>query len=113
MKLPNAQRAVADIRKLRDYCLNPNSPKGRNKARVFASVLGLTQRDAPFLRRALLTAARERDCLPGESDEFGQRYTVDFELETVMGRHRIRSGWIVKHDEDFPRLTTCYVLLRK
>jgi len=31
MKLPNGTRAVVDIRKLRDYCLDPHSPKGRNK----------------------------------------------------------------------------------
>jgi hypothetical protein len=45
-KLPNPDDAVVDIRKLRDYCLNPAHPRGRNKARVFASVLGLTASDA-------------------------------------------------------------------
>jgi hypothetical protein len=32
MKLPNGDRAVVD--KLRDYCLNPHHPHGRNKARL-------------------------------------------------------------------------------
>ena len=52
MKLPNGHRAIVDIRKLRDYCLNPNSPNGRNKARVFAASLGLTPPDAEILRQA-------------------------------------------------------------
>lgn len=99
-----------NISKLRDYCLNPQSPKGQHKARVFASALGLHARDADFLRRALLQAAREGDCVPGETDHHGRRFTLDFELRTVTGQERIRSGWIVRAGEAFPRLTTCYVV---
>ena len=113
MKLPSAHRAVVDIRKLRDYCLDPRSPKGRDKARVFAAALGLARTDADFLRRVLLRAAVEQECVAGEADQFGRRYTVDFELEMLAGRHRIRSGWIVRSGETFPRLTTCYVIRAK
>jgi hypothetical protein len=42
MQLPNGANAIVDIRKLRDYCLNPDNPRGSNKARVFAATLGLT-----------------------------------------------------------------------
>jgi len=44
--LPNAERAVADIEKLRDYALNPEHDEGQHKARVFLSALGFTQDDA-------------------------------------------------------------------
>lgn len=37
MKLPNAERAVVDVRKLRNYCLNAEHPRGQHKARVFKS----------------------------------------------------------------------------
>lgn len=47
VKIPNAARAIVDIEKLRDYCLNPEHPRGRHKARVFARRLGLYVRDAP------------------------------------------------------------------
>jgi hypothetical protein len=40
MKLPNAAQALVDLAKLRDYCLNPAHPRGRHKARVFATALG-------------------------------------------------------------------------
>ncbi len=113
MKLPNAEQAVVDIRKLHDYCLDPASPKGRSKARVFVATLGLTRRDAGFLRRALLIAARDHACAIGESDEYGKRYTVDFILQTAIGRRHVRSGWMVRPGEDFPRLTTCFVLKSK
>ena len=57
MKLPNANRAVVDVRKLRDYCLNAEHPRGRHKARLFKSTLALTSDDALELQRFLLTAA--------------------------------------------------------
>ncbi len=55
----------------------------------------------------------EQDCVAGEADEYGRRYTVDVALETLVGRHRVRSGWIVRTGETFPRLTTCYVMKAK
>jgi len=41
MLLPNGENAIVDIRKLRDYCLNPDNPRGGNKARVFVAALGI------------------------------------------------------------------------
>ena len=113
MQLPNATQALVDIRKLRNYCLDPASPKGSDKARLFAAILGLTQADADFLRRALLVAAKNEIAIPGEADEYGQRYTVNFTLTTKAGRARVRSGWIVLQHENFPRLATCFVLKSK
>ena len=113
MLLPNGERAVVDIRKLRDYCLNPDSPRGKGKARVFASALGLTAADAPRLRGKLLEVARAGEARLGELDMYGQRYTIDFEMETEAGKAIVCSGWIILHDEVVPRLTTCYVRRRK
>ena len=47
--LPNGDRAIVDIRKLADYCLNPSHPRGRHKARVFRQAAGLQQDDAAWL----------------------------------------------------------------
>ena len=128
MKLPNGKRAFVDIRKLRDYCLDAESPKGRNKARVFASTLGLTARNSEFLRQLLLKAAANENCELGERDDYGQRYSIDVTVVTERARRLVRSsptqhpaafpihrlgGWIVRVDEDFPRLTTCFVVKSK
>jgi len=99
-----------DIAKLRDYCLSPAHPVGRNKARVFASVLGLTAADADALRAALLAAAQRSEAAPGEQDQYGQRYILDFAMTGPAGQATVRSCWIVRTGEDFARLTTCYVL---
>ena len=103
---------VVDIVKLRDYCLSEAHPRGRNKARVFRSRLGLTAQDAQWLRQTLLNAAHksQKDLRLMAADEFGQRYVLDFPLTTSVGTANIRSLWIVLTGEDMLKLISCYVL---
>ncbi len=110
MKIPNADRAVVDIRKLRDYSLNPTHRTGKHKARVFATVLGMTADDAEALCDILLKAVREYDAEVRLKDSYGQRYQVDFPLEWKGKWAVIRSAWIVEPNVPYPRLTSCYVL---
>ena len=100
--LPNGGRAVVDIAKLQDYCLNPYHQDGKHKARVFKSALGVSRTDAEWLRERILEAAAAKT-------PFGILYVLDFVLTTTSGSAVVRSGWIVLHGEDYPRLTTCYV----
>ncbi len=109
-RLPNAEDAIVEGRKLRDYCLSPEHPRGKHKARVFTSALGLTAEDSEELRQALLSAAVSEEAVPAEKDEYGQRYVLDFEMSTEVGRATVRSGWIVRSGEGFPRFTSCWVL---
>ena len=102
MPLPNAERAVVDLVKLRGYCLNEEHPRGRHKARAFAAALGLTAADAVHLRDALLDAARVDVAEPTTRDQHGQQYRVDFGLETAVGQVTVRSYGIVRAAEDFP-----------
>lgn len=111
MKLPRGEEAIVDVAKLRDYCLNTTHPRGRHKARVFASALGLTAEDAWSLGEALLRAAREEDAIGGDTDAYGQRYIIDLEFTRNEKRATIRSAWIIRRGEELPRLTTCYVRL--
>lgn len=110
MRVPNSENALVDIRKLRDYCLNPDHPVGKHKARTFASALGLTADDAEILKTRLLEAVQTSDAEIGKLDEYGQRYTVDFEFEWSGKQLEIRSGWIIKSDRTTPELTTCFPL---
>ncbi len=110
MKLPNGARAVVDMDKLRNYCLNPEHRRGCHKARVFAASLGLTIDHAAELRVALLAAARDSEASPAERDEYGARYVIDFMASGPAGHAKVRSSWIIRRKEDFPRLTNCYVL---
>lgn len=108
--LPNGDRAVVEIDKLTQYCLNPEHPRGRHKARVFAASVGFTAELAETLRDALLQAARTETAIATEHDDYGQRFVVDFWVNGPVGRAQVRSCWIIRTDEDFPHLTSCYVL---
>lgn len=109
MLIPNAENAVVDIRKLRNYCLNPEHDAGKHKARLFLSILGMTADNAEELRQSLLKVVKKEARL-GRRDEFGQRYILDFTLEWQDRSATIRSGWIIEHDSDIPKLITCYPL---
>ena len=109
MLFPNADRAVAEIRKLRDYCLDPMHDEGKHKARLFPAV-GITVNDAGELRDFLLQAVKTNEAQLGRRDAYGQRYIVDFPIDWRGKRTLIRSGWIIEHGTDTPRLTTCYPL---
>ena len=110
MLMPHPENAVVDIRKLRDYCLNPDHDDGKHKARLFLSILGMTSDDAEVLRQVLLEVVKTQEAKLGQKDEFGQRYRLDFLLEWQNRGAIVRSGWIVENDSDIPRLTTCYPL---
>jgi hypothetical protein len=80
MRLPNSEKALVDLAKLRDYSLNPEHESGGHKARVFRAALGLTLDDAGWLRAEVLRIARDGDAAIGELSSFGQKYVIDAAL---------------------------------
>lgn len=102
MKLPNGERAVVDIVKLTDYCLDPNHPRGKHKARVFEAACGITVHHAESLRQQLLDAAEHADAVPADSLGFGARYVIELTVQGPSGSALVRSAWIVRQGEDFP-----------
>ena len=106
------QTVVVDLAKLQEYCLSPSHPRGRHKARVFRSRLGLTSTDAGALRQALLDAVNDDpdDLRVAENDRYGRRFVLDFEMTTPVGTAVIRSRWIVRAGEDMLRFVSCYVV---
>jgi hypothetical protein len=110
MKLLNGEKAVVVLEKLRDYSLSAIHKDGKHKARVFLSALGLSTDDAEWLRERLLEAAQRHDCVLGKKTSHGQLYVLDFSQTHQEKTARLRSVWIVRTDENSPRLVTCYVL---
>ena len=109
MRLPNSHKAVVEIQKLRTYSLNPNHPLGKHKARVFKAALGITLKDADWLRKRALDMALSVDVKRGTASVFGDKYVIDSVLEYKGMSAMVRSCWIIELGTDFPRLTSCYV----
>jgi hypothetical protein len=109
VKLPAGEAAIVDRLKLVDYCLNPEHPRGKHKARVFATA-GFTSESADQLRALLLAAAAAEDAQPTASDRYGDRYVVDSDMIGPNGATAVvRSLWIICRGETAPRLTSCFV----
>lgn len=110
MKLPSGERADLGT-KLEEYVLNPLHRQGRHKAHVFASALGITLASRNVLHQAILAAAAASDQAEARGDHgYGEVYVLRFPLETARGSAIVLTAWIVRHGEDFPRLTTCYIV---
>jgi len=110
MKLPNGQNAIINISKLRDYCLNLEHHTGRNKAWVFRAALGLTVDKAELLQSALFEAANTQEAIFTKQNEYGQYYQLDFKMSGPERVATVRSVWLIRPEEDFPALITCYVI---
>jgi hypothetical protein len=95
--LPNSDRAILDIRKIEDYCLDPAHPRGRHKARVFREALGIERTDALWLRRVLLEAVRQAIELAG--DFLGSRWCVDVSVARHDKHIVVRTVWIIRTGE--------------
>jgi len=70
----------------------------------------MTVENAEELRQILLEVIKTHEARLGRQDEFGQRYTLDFTLKWQNRSAALRSGWIIEHGSQIPRLTTCYPL---
>ena len=110
MLLPNRDLAIVDLRKLQDYCLSSDHPRGRHKARVFLNALDLSSEDADWLADRLRFAAQNFQVAEGISDEFGDRFIIDFDITRGRKSAQVRSCWIVLREEKIPRFVSCYVL---
>ncbi|MBW4464490.1 MAG: hypothetical protein KME07_03495 [Pegethrix bostrychoides GSE-TBD4-15B] len=110
MKLPNAKLAFIDLNKLQNYSLNPQHDRGKHKARLFLAILGLSASDAKTLATLILEAIQLHDVISSTQDGYGQRYLVDFPVSRNQQTALLRTTWIIRPTETFPRLTSCYIL---
>lgn len=84
MRLPNADRAVVEDAKVRDYLLSSSHPVGRFKS-VFFIALGFSSEQWLLLRDTLLDLARAGDAVPGQPSPFG----LKFEIRAILTGLRV------------------------
>lgn len=108
MQVPNWQNATINIRKLRDYALNPGHPEGRHKARVFLSALGLTAADSDWLATKLLENLGAAEAVIVELTPWGSLYRADIPIWRGNRCVKVRTGWLCQGDA--AKLTTCFIV---
>jgi hypothetical protein len=108
MKLPNAQNAIVDERKVREYSLSPSHPIGRFKAKFFESVGFPPEAWSEFMD-ALKRLAAEGDAQVVEESDYGQKYVVRGQISARGAQPTdVDSVWIIRAGDDTPRLVTVY-----
>jgi hypothetical protein len=110
MKLPQAEYAFVDERKIVDYLLSTAHPDGQTKARFFIG-LGFDPMDWQQLAEALRAVGTSNDVSASVQSAHGIRYVVDGVLNTPSKRsQRVRTVWILEASSAGPRLITAYPL---
>ena len=106
---------IIDSRKLTEYALNPDNPKGIDKAVMFERYLGFTQDNYQFLLEQIESKVLNAEAVLQRTDIYGQRYQVDLAIIGIKPEQQeiVRTGWIVKSDSNTARLVTLYVRSRK
>lgn len=112
--LPHRDRAEIPEKKLMEYMLNPDHPKGGSKAVAFRDVLGYTKENAQELASSLLAGLNSWRATEREPQKYGQPYEVKMILTGPTGRQAtVKTGWIVENGSTTPRLTTAYIYKEK
>ena len=108
MRLPNADLATVDRKKLTDYLLSPIHPVGRSKAKFFHE-LGFGRSHIEEIRESLLSIARSREVVETIASAYGTKYLVDGTIRTPRGDEvDVRTIWIVGTGQIQPRFVTAY-----
>lgn len=103
-------KVFIDIRKLRNYCLNPHHPVGKHKARVFSSQLGIERSDAQWLKEKITETIKDAQIEWGHEDEYGKRCSTELELDMNKRSAHVKTVWIIKSGSEIPELVTCYII---
>ena len=106
--LKNAERAIIDERKVRDYLLTPLHARGGHKARMLAAALGYRRFHHARLIQQLREGILRYEAVPIDHMSHGERFRVEIPITGTAGSAIVRTLWIIRTDEDVPRLTSAY-----
>lgn len=111
MLLPNAESAVVELAKLRDYSLNLYHERGQHKARVFEAALGVRAEDAEWLQAQILMRVVLDEAEENAPSVFGRRFIVDLQLIRAGKSAVVRTTWIIEYGVEHPWLASWVDLL--
>lgn len=105
---------VIDPRKLTDYALDPENPKGKDKALMFQRHLGYTKENYQLLIDQINQHVLDAEAIPQNEDRYGIRYQIDLEIRGIEAQQIeiVRTGWLIPLNSRQARLTTLYIPTR-
>jgi len=107
--LPRAGDAVIPTDKLMLYALSPDHPRGRHKARVFRSALGIGQADWRYLHDQIRDAVVGAPARGTRITPFGILYDIVVLVDGLNGStYPVATIWLVEGD-GAPHLVSTWV----
>jgi hypothetical protein len=102
---------IIDPRKLTDYALDLENPKGKDKAVMFQRHLGFTKDNYQLLLNQIYDLVLDANAIPKNEDRFGMRYQIDLQVQGVEAEQieTVRTGWLIAPNSKQARLTTLYI----
>lgn len=109
--LPQHEKAVVPIAKLRDYALDPDHPEGKNKARVFKAALGMERGHADVLAKVLRSTLVRSPAVRGVKNRYGELWNTYHDIVGLNGQPVVvTAAWIYRIEQvDVPVLISCYI----
>lgn len=105
-RVPNAESARIDPRKLREYALNLEHSSGRYKAAFFAQ-MGYSAADWQRLDKDIRDQILSQSAQAGQASQYSRKYTITAALKGPNGSLRqVTTVWIVRSGNDYPELVT-------
>ncbi|MBI3538113.1 MAG: hypothetical protein HY070_11225 [Chloroflexi bacterium] len=105
-RLPNAEQARIDPRKLRDYALNLEHESGRYKAEFFAQ-MGYARDNWDQLERDIREQHLNQPAELGQPSPHGKKFVITAALQGPRGTpHQVTTVWIFRIGKDYPDLVT-------
>lgn len=106
-RLPNAIMAATDQNKIQRYALNSNHPYGKEKARVFNSVLGYHFENWDRLSNQIFDLLQTSQVSRSEITKYGTKYVVPMRIYGERGKSMVvNTVWQFDNNSEIPRLIT-------
>lgn len=108
IRLPKADKAIIERKKIVAYLLNAEHQIGSSKAHFF-SKFGFTLEKWELLAKALRIHGQTHEVQKVDETEYGTRFVVEGKMNTPDGKDPyIRSVWQLDKDAVAPKLITAY-----
>ncbi|MFB6274908.1 MAG: DUF6883 domain-containing protein [Halothece sp.] len=100
-----------DPRKLTNYALDPENPKGKNKALMFARHLGYTKNNYQLLLEQIDQKVLDAEAIAQNQDQYGTRYQIDLDIQGIEAgqTETVRTAWLIPNNSKQARLVTIYI----
>lgn len=105
--LPNYDKAFIPKGKLKDYALNPQHERGKDKAKLYDIVLGYNQDNYKDFENILLKEIKQTPISFAETIQWGERFNIIVIVKGLKNKYmQLKTVWQIDKGKKHPHLIT-------